>query len=384
MATRRRQVTRADIRSRAQAARGRSQPSPRRVWPNQRETVLDGHRPTLPSCLNGWVATTRRALIGAGFVGLLGALVSCSSTPTDPAPSPSLTPSPTPTPTPSLTPSQTPSGVDPLPPGVVNALIFGTDSRNPTSLTGNSDAIVLAQLSGDRTRLTLVSIARDSYVTIGRGKGKVNAAFARGGTPLLRETVSDLLGGLPIHLTAQANFNNFIALTRWLGGIRVVNRHASRVRVNSTGRVVVFPKGEILLKNTDGLIYARERKTLPLGDLDRAERHRAVITGMLRGLQSVANRKPEEFDALASNLIGNVKVTDFDPDRVGDLAAPLKRLDLGQVTSLMVPVSRFATINGASVDLVHEARNRELAEALKAGDVSGYVEKYGTGYTPRS
>ena len=49
------------------------------------------------------------------------------------------------------TPSATPSAAlsDPLPAGVVNALVFGTDSRDPASLTGNADAIVVAQLSAD-------------------------------------------------------------------------------------------------------------------------------------------------------------------------------------------------------------------------------------------
>ncbi len=273
--------------------------------------------------------------------------------------------------------------MDPLPAGVVNALVFGTDSRDPKSLTGNSDAIVVAQLSADRTRLALVSIARDTYASFGGRTGKINAAFATGGTERLRTTVSEMLGGLPIHVTAQANFNNFIAITRWLGGIRVTNRHATKVRVNSTGRLVEFPKGDILLENTDGLIYARERKTMPLGDLDRAERHRVLIVGMLRGLQAIANEKPDEFAVMANNVVQNVKLTDFDPAAVADLAEPLKRIDLDQVTSLLLPIARFATVDGASVDIPHDGRLRDLAAALNAGDATAYVAQHGTDDAPR-
>lgn len=161
------------------------------------------------------MATTRRSLIGAGFLGIAAALGGCISSPTpsaSPVPSPGTLP-----PSPAGTPSATPSAAlsDPLPASVVNALVFGTDSRDPASLTVNADAIVVAQLSADRTRLSLVSIARDSYVPFaGGGKGKINASFSGGGTQRLRDTVSALLGGLPIHMVAQANFNNFIAITR--------------------------------------------------------------------------------------------------------------------------------------------------------------------------
>ncbi|MDO5534435.1 MAG: LCP family protein [Propionibacteriaceae bacterium] len=327
------------------------------------------------------MSTTRRSLIGASFLGVAAALGACtaqpapSQTPVAPTPTPQPTTTPTPTPTP------TPVPIDPLPAGVVNALVFGTDSRDPKSLTGNADAILVAQISADRSRLTLVSIARDSHVPFaGGGQGKINAAFSGGGTERLRETVSMLLGGLPIHMVAQNNFNNFIAITRWLKGIRVNNKNATRTRVISTGRVVEFPQGELFLENTDALIYSRERKTMPLGDLDRAERHRALIVGMLRGLKAVAIERPDEFAVLAGNVISNTKVTDFDAARVADLADPLVKINLDQVSSLLVPIERFGTIGGASVCVVNEAKNAQLAAALNAGDVSGYIAEHGTGY----
>ncbi len=77
------------------------------------------------------MATTRRSLIGAGFLGIAAALGGCISSPTpsaSPVPSPGTLP-----PSPAGTPSATPSAAlsDPLPASVVNALVFGTDSRDP-------------------------------------------------------------------------------------------------------------------------------------------------------------------------------------------------------------------------------------------------------------
>ncbi len=278
-------------------------------------------------------------------------------------------------------PTTTSSIPDVLPAGAVNALVFGTDSRTSGAMTGNTDAIVVAQLSADRTKLTLVSIARDSYVRIGNTQGKINAAFSAGGTDRLKATVSELLGGIDFHLTAQTNFNGFISITRWLKGIVVVNRHASSVRVRSTGRLVTFPRGELTLTNTDALIYARQRKSLPLGDLDRAERHRALIVGMLRGLQTTARVAPATFPALAKNLVGNCLISGpVTAENVADLRDTLLRLDTARVVSLLVPIERFATVGGASVDIVDAARTGELGAALRAGDLAAYVAKYGTDY----
>ncbi|RIK16660.1 MAG: hypothetical protein DCC50_04250 [Acidobacteria bacterium] len=268
----------------------------------------------------------------------------------------------------------------PLPDGVVTALIIGTDSRDG-DLSGRSDVIVLAQLTEDHDHLNLVSVARDSYVDIpGYGKDKINAAYERGGIPLLEETVSDLLGGLEIDLVAQTNFEMFIALTRWMDGFWVDNKHATTVTVGSTGRQVVFEKGRIHLENTDGLIYVRERKTLPLGDLDRTERHRAALVGMMQRLAQIREEEPQKLLELLPMLYKNVKIEgDLEVDQLATMVEVGARLGPEDVTSLMVPVSRFGWSEaGASIDLLDHARTAELAEGLRQGDLSGYVDRYGT------
>lgn len=272
----------------------------------------------------------------------------------------------------------------PLPDGVLTALLVGTDSRGG-DLGGMSDVIVLAQLSEDREHLSLVSVARDSYVDIpGYGRDKVNAAFARGGIPLLRQTVSELMGGLEIDLVAQTNFEMFIALTRWMDGFWVDNRHASTVTVGSTGRQVVFEEGRVFLENTDGLIYVRERKSLPLGDLDRTERHRAALVGMMERLAEIREQEPAKLVELLPMLYQNVKVDgDLQLEQLLTMVDVGSRLGPEGVTSVMVPVSRFGTSPaGASVNVLDAARTRELGEALRNGDLSGYVQRYGTSYEP--
>ncbi|MGO4957265.1 LCP family protein [Luteococcus sp. Sow4_B9] len=328
--------------------------------------------------------TRRRLLLGSALSSLLP-LVGCgkdgASSPSPAATGPSTGTAPG-TPSAASGGSASPSEpADPLPQGPFNVILFGTDSRDKNSLQGNADAIVVAQLSADRQRLALVSIARDSYVPIKGGKGKINSAFAMGGTPLLQSTIANLLG-IPIHACVQSNFTGFIALTRWLGGITVQNRHASKPRVNSTGRVLDFHTGQLELENTDALIYARERKTLPLGDLDRAERHRALVVGILKVLQPLAASKPDAFATMIGKVAKGLKITGFDAGKVAALATPLGMLDLGKVHSLMVPIARFDTVGGASVNIVDETRTKELGQALATGDLAAYVSRRGEGYAP--
>lgn len=270
---------------------------------------------------------------------------------------------------------------DPLPAGAVNALVFGTDSRTPGADTGNADALVLAQLSPDRARVTLVSITRDSYVPIaGGGRGKINSAYARGGSETLAKTVSALFGGLPIHVTAQTDFTDFIRLTRLLDGFGVDNLVPSTVTSSVTGKVSRFPRGRLVLHGADWLIYARQRKGLPRGDLDRAERHRAVLTGMLDRLRRFAAAGPARFGQLAAAVGPRVRLTGT--VRASELAGLLpvvRNLGAGDVTSLMVPVARYASIGGASVNVLDDTRTAALGAALRAGDVRPYVRKYGRG-----
>lgn len=271
-----------------------------------------------------------------------------------------------------------------LPDGAVTALVVGNDSRE-NDLGGLSDVIVLVQLSPDHDHLNLVSVARDSYVDVpGHGRHKINEAYARGGAPLLRQTVSELMDGLEIDVVAQTNFEMFIALTRWLDGFYVENVHASTVTIQSTGRQVVFEQGRILLENTDGLIYVRQRNTLPLGDLDRTERHRAALVGMMERLVEIRENEPERLPELLPMLYENVKITgDLHADQLATMVEIGAGLGPQDVTSLMVPVSSFGwTDSGASVNILDVDQTAALAEGLREGDLSSYVERYGTSYEP--
>ena len=110
-----------------------------------------------------------------------------------------------------------------------NILLLGSDTRGAISgsldsASGNrSDTMMVVHISADRKDIHVMSIMRDSWVTIpGRGEAKMNAALAYGGVPLVIQTVESLIDTRIDHV-AIVNFAGFKAITDALGGVTVNN-----------------------------------------------------------------------------------------------------------------------------------------------------------------
>ncbi len=194
----------------------------------------------------------------------------------------------------------------------------------------------------------------------GYGRNKINAAYAFGGAEL---TVATLEGMLDVRMdhVAQIDLDGFVGLTDELGGVRVYNRY------RSVSNGYSFPAGWITISGEQALAYVRERKQLPRGDLDRSERHRAVVLAILaKGLSRDTIRNPRRFLAFTSGVARHVIVDeDLTPEELRSTALSL-RLTPADVASVQAPVARFdRSSNGQSIDVVDRAQLAELAGALR-------------------
>src|SRR5690606_431197 len=103
-------------------------------------------------------------------------------------------------------------------------LIVGSDSRDGWKADGTEGArtdtiVVLHQPVAGAP--ALISIPRDSYVSIpGHDDNKINAAFAYGGPALLVETV-ELLTGLTIDHYVEVGFTGVSSVVDALGGVEL-------------------------------------------------------------------------------------------------------------------------------------------------------------------
>ena len=165
-------------------------------------------------------------------------------------------------------------------------LLVGSDSRAGLSAeerkklhTGDAqseltDTILLLHTGDGPT--TLVSIPRDSPLDIpGHGRGKVNSAFGKGGTPLLVQTLEKATG-IRIDHYVEIGFGGLVGVVDAVDGIEICPKKAIRDRPSGLN----VKKGCQDVDGATALAYSRARKFSPISDLARVQQQREVISAV--------------------------------------------------------------------------------------------------------
>ncbi|MGP4105596.1 LCP family glycopolymer transferase [Virgibacillus sp. L01] len=190
----------------------------------------------------------------------------------------------------------------------INILLLGVDEREDDK--GRSDTMILMSLNPQTNAMKMLSIPRDTYVDIpGRGKDKINHAYAFGGVGLSVQTVEENFD-VPVHFYVKVNMEGFQQGIDALGGVTVTNDRAF-----SQGGAD-FPIGEIKLDGEEALKYIRMRKGDPRGDIGRNERQRNVIRAAIGEAASFSSIT--KITDILGILGGNVK-TDLKMDQMQTL-----------------------------------------------------------------
>lgn len=159
-----------------------------------------------------------------------------------------------------------------------SVLILGLDQEDE-GLT-RSDTIIVATLNPQTESMKLISIPRDTYITLPNGRSeKINAAYASGGALLAREMVSDYLD-IPLDFYASLDFEGLVELVDAVDGIVV------RPEFEFSWDGYNFPKGPQTIDGKGALAYSRMRKKDPRGDFGRQDRQKEVIVSILEKLNS--------------------------------------------------------------------------------------------------
>jgi LCP family protein required for cell wall assembly len=195
------------------------------------------------------------------------------------------------------------------PTSALNYLIVGADTREgltkeqrkllrvgstKTAAGSRSDTMLIVHISKSRDKATIISIPRDSLVTIpehptssGSGKiipaalGKINAAFAFGGPPLLIQTIEDETS-IRIDHYIEIGFAGFAGMVDSLGGIEV----CTQKDIDDPGSHLVLAAGVHTLNGIEALKYVRTRDFDGLGDIGRMQRQQQFMSAVLRKLTS--------------------------------------------------------------------------------------------------
>ena len=259
-----------------------------------------------------------------------------------------------------------------------NILVLGTDSRtsagDPSQWEAGAqrtDAMMIMQISGDNKDVSVMSIPRDSWVSIpGHGEGKINAAYSYGGPSLTIQTVEQLTG-IHIDHVIVADFESFTNLTDEIGGVTI------NLKTPQTLAGTELDAGAQLLNGEQALAYARERKTLPGGDFDRINRQQAWMRAIVSQVfNSGILSDPTRLYSFLSAVTSTMAVDEgFTIDEMQNLALGMRGVRSADIRFMTVPTAGTDMSNdGQSIVNLDPDASAPLFEAFAADTVGEYLE----------
>jgi len=245
----------------------------------------------------------------------------------------------------------------------LNYLVVGSDSREGLSKEeiralrvgstavaagGRSDTMFLIHISKSRDAAFIVSLPRDTLVQVPAHKsqdgttdiserpGKLNAAFAFGGAPLLIQTI-ETKTNLKIDHYVEVNFAGFTRVVDALGGIEV----CSSVAIDDPKSHLVMSAGTHTLNGLEALKYVRTRDYDGRGDIGRMERQQKFVSSVLRkATSSGVLLNPIKLANFYNATISTVKMdSGVSKNDLLTLAKQMRNLSSGNVRTLTVPIS---------------------------------------------
>ena len=244
--------------------------------------------------------------------------------------------------------------------GALNLLLLGSDSRatapgQKSPIGERSDTIMLVHIAKSRTKATIISIPRDSFVQVPAagswkgGKNKINAAFAYGGAKLAATTVHQLTG-VPLDGAMIANFASIHELVDAVDGVNVCVPYD----VHSTFSTKVWRSGCHQMAGDEAEEFMRQRYEVPGGDFGRMYNQQLVVKAVIA--------KVSKGDLLTNPMkFDNLMVT------VADALTVDKSLDLQQL-ALAVRDIKPSNITYATVPYATASLKTFAGTAVKLDD----------------
>ncbi|MDO9107459.1 MAG: LCP family protein, partial [Coriobacteriia bacterium] len=242
-------------------------------------------------------------------------------------------------------------------------LLMGVDSRE-IGEASRSDTLIIARIDPKQQRVTLVSIPRDTRVSIpGHGKTKINAAHAYGGPALVIETVKDITG-LPISHYAEVDFKGFKDVVDALGGVTVTVPEDiyDMKAANHVKSAAKLEAGTQVLDGAHALTFVRSRQ-FPRGDLQRIENQQTFLKAVLKEALKPANvlRLPSVVSAMADSATTDLSVVDL-----LSIANQMKGMDSDALEAVTMPGGP-QMIGGGSYVVMDEEGFASMIERVKTG-----------------
>ncbi|MQY07217.1 LCP family protein [Actinomadura macrotermitis] len=250
------------------------------------------------------------------------------------------------------------------PKGAMTILVAGVDRREGLTpeqqraahlgheAGERSDTMILLHVSRDHDRVTMVSLPRDSLVTIPAHRsngaeapkgqlvpsrqGKLTWAYQFGGPDLTVDTIKRSTG-VSIDHYVEVNFYGFVNMVDALGGVDVCSEQA----VDDPKSGLRLPAGKSHVDGLKALAFARARYTLTGGtDLGRIDRQQQFMASMMK--QALSSRTLSDPVKSTRFLNAALKSLRVDKDLARDLpklADQMKGLSTDNLTFAKLPLA---------------------------------------------
>jgi LCP family protein required for cell wall assembly len=258
------------------------------------------------------------------------------------------------------------------PKGSMNILLAGVDRRDGMSAQQirdlhlgkvggqRSDTMMLVHVSSKHDKITVVSLPRDSLVTIpahrsngsegakgtdvGDRQGKLNWAYMYGGPTLTVQTVEHATGVHVDHYV-EVNFLGFLKVVDALGGVTVCTNQP----INDPKSGLRLPAGTSNVDGPTALAYSRARYTLTGGsDLGRIDRQQQFMSAVVHKALSA----PTKFPGFLSAALDAIRADKgLSKGTLTSLAMQMRGMSTDSIAFTTVPLANadyLTSINGSA------------------------------------
>lgn len=271
-------------------------------------------------------------------------------------------------------------------------LVMGTDTRDgangeygttaDSTGAGNSDVMMLMNISADNKRVSVISFPRDLIVPIPACKnpktgnfsapqpaGQLNSALGLGGPGCTVAAINQMTG-MNIDHFMLADFNAVKELTTTLGGVEVCVNNP----VKDPASGLDLPAGKSNIQGEQALSFLRERHAFgDASDISRIKAQQAFLASMTRKIKDdgTLTNVPKLY-GIAETITKNLTVDKglSDVGSMMSVASRLKNVDLSKVAFVTAPWSAYPADPGR-VQLSQPAAGQLFAAVRNDADLTG-------------
>lgn len=244
----------------------------------------------------------------------------------------------------------------------VSVLLIGADQRSGEEKF-NTDSIILASIDPEGPRISLLSIPRDTRVSVpGYPDIKINSVASLKDLQTLQEVVANL-SGIPVSGYIQTNFEGFKQIIDTLGGVTVnVEKDMYYETGDEKDGYINLKKGVQRLDGEKALQYARFRHDA-LADISRTARQQVVLKAVAKEMLQMKTlpKLPLLIPQLTKVVHTNLTLGD-----ILKLSKATVGFDKADIVSQTLP-GKFLDLEGVSYWDVDSIQAKEVVSNLLRG-----------------